>query len=105
MNPVENHTAYRNVLIDLHERGVEEHLLLIADGLPGIEEIKQIYPRADFKLCTIHSSRNFGSNVRIRDRNEIYAQLKQIFLSRTREEAMKRFGEFSDRLSEMYPRP
>ena len=49
MNPVENHIAYRNVLMDLHERGVEEPLLFIADGLPGIEEeVKQLYPRADF---------------------------------------------------------
>ena len=55
------------------------------------KEIKQIYPRADFQLCTIHASRNLESNVRVRDRNEIYVQLKQIFLSQTWEEAMKRF--------------
>jgi len=45
------------------------------------------------------------SNARIRGRNEIDAQLKQIFLSHSREEAMKRFREFSDRWSGMYPRP
>jgi putative transposase len=106
MNPVENHTAYRNVLIDLHGRGFEEPLLFIADGLLGIEEeIKQIFPRADFQLCTIHASKNLESNVRVRDRNEIDAQLKQIFLPQTGEEAMKRFREFSERWSEMYPRP
>ncbi len=38
MNPVENHTAYRNVLMGLHERGAIEPLLFRADGLPGIEE-------------------------------------------------------------------
>ncbi len=38
MNPDENHIACRNVLMDLHERGVEEPLLFIAAGLPGIEE-------------------------------------------------------------------
>ena len=49
MNPVKNPIAYRNVLIVLHERGVEEPLLFIADGLPGIEEeIRQLYPRVDF---------------------------------------------------------
>ena len=48
MNPAENHIAYGNVLKDLHERGVEEPLLFIADGLPGIEEeIRQLYPRED----------------------------------------------------------
>ncbi len=32
MNPVDNHIAYRNALMDLHERDVEEPLLFIADG-------------------------------------------------------------------------
>ena len=32
MNPVDNYIAYRNALMDLHERGVEEPLLFIADG-------------------------------------------------------------------------
>ena len=59
MNPMENHIAYRNVLMDIHARGVEEPLLFIADALTGEEEIKQLYPRADFQLCTIHASRNF----------------------------------------------
>ena len=38
MNPVENYVAYGNVLMGLHERGVIEPLLFIADGLQGIEE-------------------------------------------------------------------
>ena len=98
MNPVENHIAYRNVLMDLHERGVEETLLFIADGLPGIEEeIKQLYPRSDFQLCTIHASRNFESHVRVQDRSEIDLDLKEMFLSRTREEALDRFNEFKDK--------
>ena len=106
MNPVENHIAYRNVLMDIHERGVEEPLLFIADGLPGIEEeIKQLYPRADFQLCTIHASRNLESHVRVQDRNEIDSDLKGIFLSRTREEALNQFNEFKNKWSSKYPKP
>ena len=106
MNPVENHIAYRNVLMDIHERGVEEPLLFIADGLPGIEEeIKQLYPRADFQLCTIHASRNFESHVRVQDRNEIDSDLKGIFLSRTREEALNQFTVFRNKWSSKYPKP
>ena len=97
MNPVENHIAYRNVLMDLHERGVEEPLLFIADGLPGIEEIRQLYPRADFQLCTIHASRNFEAHVRLQDRNEVDSDLKGIFLSRTREEALDQFNDFKNK--------
>ena len=70
MYPVENHIAYRNVFMDIHERGVEEPLLFIADGLPRIEEeIKQTYPRSDFQLCTIHASRNLESQVSVHYRN------------------------------------
>ena len=106
MNPVENHVAYRNVLMDLHERGVEEPLLFIADGLPGIEEeVRQICPRADFQLCTVHASRNFETHVRVQDRNEIDNDLKGIFLSRTREEAIGQINEFKNKWSNKYPRP
>ena len=106
MNPVENHIAYRNVLMDLHQRGVEEPLIFIADGLSGIEEeIRQLYPRADFQLCTIHASRNFESHVKVQDRNEIDSDLKGIFLSRTREDALNQFTEFKSKWSSKYPRP
>ena len=106
MNPVENHIAYRNILMDLHERGVDEPLLFIADGLPGIEEeIKQIYPRADFQLCTVHASRNVETHVRVQDRNEIDNDLKGIFLSRSRNESIDRFNEFRNKWSNKYPRP
>ena len=106
MNPVENHIAYRNVLMDLHERGVEEPLIFIADGLPGIEEeIRQLYPRADFQLCTVHASRNFESHVRVQNRNEIDLDLKGIFPSRTREDDLNQFTEFKSKWSSKYPRP
>ncbi|QRF75030.1 Transposase [Thermoplasmatales archaeon] len=106
MNPVENHIAYRNVLMGLHERGVEEPLLFIADGLPGIEEeIKQLYPRADFQLWTVHASRNFESHVRVQERNDIDSGLKSVFLSRSREEALDQFNMLKDKWSLKYPKP
>ena len=92
--------------MDLHERGVEEPLLFIADGLPGIvEEIKQLYPRADFKLCTVHASRNFEAHVRVQDRNEIDPCLKGIFLSRSRGEALDQFNAYKSKWSSRYHMP
>jgi transposase-like protein len=106
MNPIENHIAYRNVLMDLHERGAEEPLLMIADGLPGIEEeIRQLYPGSDFQLCTIHAGRNLESHVRVQDRNEIDSDLRGIFLSRTGEDELNQFTEFRNKCSSRYPRP
>jgi len=71
--------------------------LFIADGIPKLDgEIRKVFPRADFQLCTIHASRNFESEIREYDVDIIDSQLKQIFLSEDREEAIKRFNEFKN---------
>ena len=73
-------------------------ILFITDALTGIEEeVKQIYPRADLQLCTVHASRNLETHVRVQDRNEIDNDLKGIFLSRTREEAIDQFNAFKNK--------
>ena len=92
--------------MDLHEGGMEKPLLFITDGLPGIdEEIKEIYPRADFQLYTVHVLRNFESHVRMQDRNEIDSDLKGIVLSHTRVEAVNQFNPFINKWSSKYPKP
>jgi len=93
----ESHLSYNEVINDLYSRGVREPLLFIADGIPKLdEEIRKVFPRADFQLCTIHASRNFESEIREYDVDIIDSQLKQIFLSEDREEAIKRFNEFKN---------
>lgn len=41
----------------------------------------------------------------VQDRDEIDSDLKKIFLSRTREEALNQFTEFRNKWSSRYPRP
>ena len=78
----------------------------MADGIPKLdEEIRKIFPRSDFQLCTIHASRNLESDVRESDRSEIDHDLKAIFTSDTKDSAMERFDRLRDRLSSKYPRP
>ena len=78
----------------------------MVDGMPRLdEEIRKIFPRSDFQLCTVHASRNFESDVRESDRNEIDHDLKGIFLSDTKDSAINRFNQFKDKLSSKYPRP
>ena len=43
--------------------------------------------------------------MRVQDRNEIDSDLKGIFLSRTREEALNQFTEFKSKWSSKYPKP
>ncbi len=69
------------------------------------EKIKQLYPRADFQLCTVHASRNFESHVREQDRNEIDSDLRGIYLSISREDTIDQFTGFKNKLSPKYPGP
>ncbi len=102
----ESHNTYFTVIQDLYERGVREPLLFIADGIPKLdEEIGKIFPRSDFQLCTVHASRNLESDVREIDREEIDRDLKSIFLSDTKDEALKRFEGLRDKWSQKYPGP
>jgi Transposase and inactivated derivatives len=101
----ESHLSYSEVINDLYNRGVREPLLFIADGIPKLdEEIRKVFPRADFQLCTVHASRNFESEIREYDVDIIDSQLKQIFLSEDREEAIKRFNEFKSIWENKYPK-
>ena len=37
--------------------------MFIADGIPKLdEEIRKVFPGADFQLCTIHASRNIHAS-------------------------------------------
>jgi transposase-like protein len=84
---------------------IREPLLFIADDIPKLNgEIKKIFPKANFHLCTIHASRNLESDVRESDRNEVNLDMKCIFLSDTKGSAIERFNKFKDRWSSRYPR-
>ncbi|MDA8142775.1 MAG: transposase, partial [Thermoplasmatales archaeon] len=90
---------------DLCDKGVRESLLFIADGLPKLdEEVKRVFPRTDFQLCTFHASRNFESEVRESDKMLIDRELRMVFLSETGEEALAKLTSFKDRWSKKYPR-
>ena len=65
-------------------------LLFIADCVPKMdEEIKRIFPRADFHLYTIHVSRKLES-----DKKEIDLHLTEIFLSVEKHSTIERFNHF-----------
>lgn len=54
---------------DLYRRGVREPLMFIADGMPKPdEEIRRIFSRSDFQLCTVHASGNLDSDMRWSDK-------------------------------------
>ncbi|MCL4448040.1 MAG: transposase [Candidatus Thermoplasmatota archaeon] len=90
----ESHNFYLAVVKDLYEGGVMKLLLFLADVLLKLDDkIRKVFPLTDFQMCTIHASRNFESEVGEMDKELMDKQLKTVFVSDTKEEALIRLNE------------
>ena len=81
VNPTESANSWEEVLKDLKEkRGVEKIDLIIADGLPNLEDkIHQYYPKAIFQKCVIHKQRQILLKTRPKEKAEMADDLKHLF--------------------------
>jgi putative transposase len=87
------------------KRGVQEVLLGVFDGLPGLEEaFKAVYQKADVQRCVIHKVRNTLSRVRKKDQFEVAEGLKLIYRAPNKELALQMFQQFELKWSSKYPR-
>ena len=68
------------VLNSLKNRGVQDILVLCADGLTGIQEaIAAAYPQTDYQRCIVHMVRNTLLHVAHKHKKEFAADLKTIY--------------------------
>ena len=88
------------LLNDIYRRGLEgKQLKLIAsDGAKGIRSaINMVYPYAKWQLCYVHKIRNLNKHIRhkINNRPGIMRQIRAIYKSKNRQQAIERFDKFS----------
>ena len=103
--PTESAYIWKEVLQDLKNRGLEEVLLVVTDGLSGIEEsIRSVYPNAQFQQCCVHVSRNIAHKVRIRDRKEICEEFKAVYQATSKEEVLAQVDFMVKKWGKQYPR-
>lgn len=103
--PTESAYIWKEVLQDLRKRGLEEVLLVVTDGLSGIEEsIHSVYPNAQFQQCCVHVSRNIAHKVRVRDRKEICEDFKLVYQANLKEEALDHIDFMIRKWKKQYPR-
>lgn len=101
----ENATYCKEVFQDLRQRGVEEVLIGVADGLTGLKDaFLSVFPKADFQRCVVHKLRNTISKVRPKDKPAILDDLKGVYSSSTREEGLAYFREFEQKWNTKYPK-
>jgi len=103
--PTESAYVWKEVLQDLKDRGLEEVLLVVTDGLSGIDNsIHSIYPNTQFQQCCVHISRNIAHKVRMTDRKEICNDFKTVYRAISKEEAIEQITYMADKWEKQYPR-
>ncbi|WP_416150336.1 IS256 family transposase [Salipaludibacillus sp. HK11] len=101
----ESALGWKEILLDLYERGAKEILLGIFDGLPGLEDaMKAVYPKADVQRCVVHKVRNALHVARKKDQSAMAEDLKPIYQANTRGEADKCFQAFKENWAKKYPK-
>jgi len=97
--------GWQEILHNLYKRGLQEVLLGVFDGLPGLEEaFKAVYPKADVQRCVVHKVRNTLNRVRKKDQFEVAEDLKLIYRAPNKEMALQMFQQFESKWSSKYPR-
>jgi putative transposase len=84
------------VMTELKNRGVEDILIAVVDGLKGFPEaITAVFPQAQVQTCIVHLIRNSLDFVSYKDRKAVAAALKEIYKAKdadTGAEALQAFA-------------
>ncbi|MCR2808077.1 IS256 family transposase [Paenibacillus soyae] len=101
----ESANGWKDVLIDLYNRGVQEVLLGVFDGLPGLENaFKEVYPKADVQHCVVHKVRATFPKVRVQHKTDFIEDLKTIYNALDHDCALAAFDTFKDKWNKLYPK-
>ena len=82
------------VMNELRNRGVEDVLIAVVDGLKGFPEaITAVFPEASVQTCIVHLIRHSLSYCGWKERQAVAAALQLIYRAETAEMAAQRLGE------------
>ena len=80
---------WTSVFTELKNRGVEDILIAVTDGLKGMTQaIEAVFPQAQHQTCIVHLIRASTAFVSHKDRKAVMAGLKPIYQANTPEEAL-----------------
>ncbi len=92
------------ILNELKQRGVQDILVLCADGLKGLPQaVEATYPETIFQTCIVHLIRSSMRYVSWRERKSLCAELRKLYTATDEEAAMVAFDEFESTYGDKYP--
>jgi len=85
------------VMNELRDRGIQDILIAVVDGLKGFPEaIGAVFPRTQVQACIVHLIRNSLSFVSWKDRKAVAAALKEVYRARNAETGQAALDAFDD---------
>ena len=101
----ESSKYWLSVLNNLKNRGVQDIMIICADGLTGIKEaITTAFPNTEYQRCIVHQVRNTLKYVADKDRKPFAADLKTIYHAPTEQKAVEARERVTKKWEEKYPR-
>lgn len=94
----EQAAVWSNQLVELRNRGVEDVILFISDGLNGLKEaLQHHFPQSQQQRCIVHKVRNSMIAVPYKDRKAVAQSLRLIYKSIDAESARLALDDFLKR--------
>src|SRR5262245_44453246 len=95
---------WARVLTEIRNRGTQDVLMLVCDGLKGLPDaVNAVWPKTIVQSCVVHLLRNSFRYASKRDWPELARDLKPVYTAPSAQAALDRFAEFSDKWEQRYP--
>jgi putative transposase len=93
-----------HVLTEIRNRGVNDVLMVVCDGLTGLPDaISAVWPQTITQTCVVHLLRNSFRYAGRQHYDAIAKALRPVYTASTEAAAMERFLEFCEAWGERYP--
>ena len=93
--PTESSEVWKELLIDLKNRGLKNVSLFCTDGLSGFTNVvEELFDKPKIQRCIVHVSRNIAAKVRVKDRKAILEDFKCVYNQNTKDEALSKYESF-----------
>ncbi|MET8177158.1 IS256 family transposase [Streptomyces clavifer] len=95
---------WMHILTEIKNRGVNDVLMLVCDGLKGLPDaVETVWPRTVVQTCVVHLLRNSFRYAARQDWDKIAKVLKPVYSAATEDAALDPFAEFADAWGKKYP--
>jgi putative transposase len=95
---------WMRVLAEIKNRGTQDCLIVVCDGLKGLPEaISAVWSQTIVQTCIVHLLRNSFRYASKKDWSAIAADLKPIYTAPSEQAALDAFAEFSEKWEKKYP--